>query len=385
MTGRSPREGFPSEARGLHGKLSYMPQVGTHDVFEDSYRGILKARLAPHGLVIEYNKDRAKLDIGLHLYEHPPAPDPQVSNVRVWFQLKGIRTSTLSTGDLAGVTDVPVGGLEIDTVKYWYAAPEPVCLALYVEALDDFLVEDVRTLVDRHGGPLELGRRSRAGQETMTLRLLVSSTLTGALERMPEHRSLRLDGPDWRGRPLGHRYDPLRSELAPFEPDTFESLVGALLAAHDFRPSSDLRLSDYLDFPGRAIATLGTLYLTYEWTSPLFTEYGFDPGTEFRIESPPEYAHGEVLVVVHSDVGAPPKVTTDGLVDELRNRGVTRSLVFLNSAEMDSALFGAWRVALGNRTIPQGLGSLAFNVLTATSVYLAFLEHIGWKYVNYVL
>lgn len=362
-----------------------MPQVGAHDVFEDTYRGILKARLAPHGLVIEYDKDRAKLDMGLHLYERPLASNPHVSNVRIWFQLKGLHSSTLSKADLAEATDVPVGDLELETVKYWYSAAEPVYLALYVEALDDFLVEDVRILVDRRGGPGELGRLSRAGQRTTTLRLLVSSTLEAALGQMPQHRSLRLDGPDWRGRPLGHNYDPLRSELAPFEPTTFESLVEALLTAHDFRPSGSLRLADHFEVSGRAVATLGTLYLTYEWTSPLFTEHGFDPGSEFRLESSPEHAHGDVLVVVHSDIGAPPKVLDDGLADELQSRGVKRSLVFLNSAEMDSSLFGAWRVALGNNTIPQGLGSLAFNVLTATSIYLEFLEHISWTYVNYLL
>jgi hypothetical protein len=34
--------------------------------------------------------------------------------------------------------------------------------------------------------------------------------------------------------------------------------------------------------------------------------------------------------------------------------------------------------------VPQGLGSLAFNVLTATLVYLEFLDRLRWRYVNYL-
>lgn len=33
--------------------------------------------------------------------------------------------------------------------------------------------------------------------------------------------------------------------------------------------------------------------------------------------------------------------------------------------------------------IPQGLGSLAFNVLTATSVYIEFLDRIQLRLANY--
>jgi hypothetical protein len=71
--------------------------------------GSSRPGLAPHGLVTKYDKDRAKLDMGLHLFERPPAPNPHVSNVRVWFQLKGAHSSTLwSQGPRARATTVPV-------------------------------------------------------------------------------------------------------------------------------------------------------------------------------------------------------------------------------------------------------------------------------------
>jgi hypothetical protein len=55
--------------------------------------------------------------------------------------------------------------------------------------------------------------------------------------------------------------------------------------------------------------------------------------------------------------------------------------VFFN--ESDFELFGAWRSTLYPLTeIPQGLGSIAFNVLTTTLVYLDVWDRLTWKYLN---
>lgn len=194
-----------------------------------------------------------------------------------------------------------------------------------------------------------------------------------------------MDGPDWRGRPLGHRYDPLRSQLAPLQPQDFQALVWRLLEAHDFRASETVDIADYLgNGVGNATATIGKLYLTYEWTSPLFSEFGYDEGTDFRLESPPEYAQGDVMVVVHSNVASRPcpNAQMPSLLHELDRRRV-QPLVFFNEPEMDGEAFGAWRIALELRGTPQGLGSLAFNVLTATSVYIEFMDRLAWTYLNY--
>ena len=64
---------------------------------------------------------------------------------------------------------------------------------------------------------------------TMTLRIPKSMTLDIALAHMPSHRSMRIDGPAFRGRPLGHNFDPLRSELNPMLPTEFVELVDGLL------------------------------------------------------------------------------------------------------------------------------------------------------------
>jgi hypothetical protein len=287
--------------------------------------------------------------------------------------------------DVGASTYIAVRDLPVETVRYWYAAPEPVYLVVYLESVDGFFAEDVRDIVDRQGGPGWLS--SLTGQRTTTLKVSADAALDQAISRMPRHRSMRIDGPPFRGRPLGHRYDPLRSELDRMEPDDFEDLVNALLQAHDYRKTSVLDLQAELEQGvGRVRAHTGVLYLTYEWTNPLFTEFGTDPGTDFRIESRPEYAHGEVAVVIHADPQLPPSARLDAVVGLLQARGTARVLVFMNASELGAPIYvGGWRQALEPLVgFPQGLGSLAFNVLTASSVYVEFADRLRWKHVNYL-
>ncbi len=81
------------------------------------------------------------------------------------------------------------------------------------------------------------------------------------------------------------------------------------------------------------------LYLTYEWTSPLMTEFGYGPESDFRLESAPFNAHGDVLVVVHSEIAAAPRATerTAALVAELCDVGVERALVLFRPPALAAA------------------------------------------------
>jgi hypothetical protein len=363
-----------------------MLRVGGTDQFEREYTQKLKALLVPHGQLLAYESDRAALDFGLHLYDRVTHTESVLSQVRVWFQAKGIRASTLSQGEIAASGSLAVSDLRIDHLLYWFAHPEPVYLVLYAEAIDAFLVEDIRVLVEQRGG-LPWLKAIEQTQQTTTLHLSVTATLDSALQRMPRHRTLRLDGPDFRGRPLGHRFDPLRSELRPLRSGDFVALVLRLLETHEFRQTREIDLTSRLERPiGELLAMVGRLYLTYEWVSPLFTEFGYSPGTDFRIEARPNFAHGDVLVVVHSQPADRP-VRTEGLAEllsGLRQEGVSQALVFFNAPEGDGALMGGWRSALEPvADLPQGLGSLAFNVLTATSVYIEFLDRIEFSFANY--
>lgn len=378
----------PPNPRGRYGQR--VPRVGESDLFETRYRAELERRLTPYGILIEYSADRAALDGGLHLYKKGgDGRGAEVGDVRVWFQCKGIQESTLSVEELTSRDTVAVAGVSIDHVRFWYSAPEPVYLVVYLEALDDFVAADVRDLVDRLGGGAFLQQLRAKGQATLTLQIPRDESLERALRAMPAHRSLRIDGPAFRGRPLGHRYDPLRSELAKMPPPLFEELVGRLLDAHDFRTQHDVDLAPLVGRDvGRVSATLGTLYLTFEWTFPGATEYGFDEGSDFRLEARPESAHGDVLVVCDSRVDAMPRrnAATEQLVAEMQASGIEHALVFFNESEMTMpALFGSWRVALEPLVhTPQGLGSLAFNVLTTTLVYLDLVDRLSWRYLNYL-
>jgi len=76
-----------------------VPLVGEQDAFEFLYRDKLKALLVPYGLLIEYHEDRAALDLGLHPYKPEPGRDRVLSDARVWFQCKGVRTTTLGAAE----------------------------------------------------------------------------------------------------------------------------------------------------------------------------------------------------------------------------------------------------------------------------------------------
>jgi hypothetical protein len=365
-----------------------VPTIGPSDQFEIAYRPLLSAKLARFGLEVNYQHDLAGLDLGLHLYErrdHSPTTNAILSLVRVWIQAKGIRTDTLSAEQIDKSASIAIEGLPIEQILHWYAAAEPVYLVVYLEAIDAFLAKDIRVIVDSAQGPEELVACQRRRQVSGTLHIPHGATLDLALMQMPSHRSLRIDGPPFRGRPLGHRYDPLRSELQRLDPPLYEEIVNRLLAAHDFRHSEDVPLRDALGpNVGHIKSFLGTLNLTYEWVSPIFTQFGWDRADAFRLEGAVQQVQGKVLVVVHSDPGEEWPTSSDNvraLIDGLRNNGVTRALVFFN--ESDFELFGAWRSTLYPLTeIPQGLGSIAINVLTTTLVYLDVWDRLTWKYLN---
>src|SRR5215210_6349552 len=80
------------------------PRIGTHDDFEGAYTEKFRVLARPYGEFIQYERDRAAIDIGLHLTEIADDAvrekfkkvSKTVTNTRVWFQLKGVRESRLS-------------------------------------------------------------------------------------------------------------------------------------------------------------------------------------------------------------------------------------------------------------------------------------------------
>lgn len=361
--------------------------MGVHDDFESRYRAKLSVLLVGGGIQISYAKDRAGIDTGLHLFAHAPS-GKVATHTRVWFQVKGKHATTLPLTDVEASETVPTS-VPVKYVEHWIAAPEPVYLTIYVESADMFIAEDVRDIVDRQWpGNSFYAARSDLGRE-VTLRVDRTRVLDAArLEQMLAHRSMRIDGPSFRGRPLGHRLDPLRSQIGVCEPGLFARLVNRILDAHDFRASTTHAVGSLTFMAGR-------LYQTLEWQSPAFAEYGFDPDDDFRSEPAREAVHDRVFVVCDT---APERTgfTTaerDALEHALASAPPgAHVLVIFNGPDL-SGTGGTWRSALrddlgalsrADGTSMIGLEAMTFLVLVATLVYLDVVPELTWRHVSYL-
>ena len=105
-----------------------VPDTGESDVFEAAYMAKLKALLTPHGLVLTYDRDRAAIDTGLHLFLEGDGAR-RASQVRVWFQAKGKMAGTLPLKTYRAAQTVAVK-VKVDHLRFWVAAPEPVYLVV---------------------------------------------------------------------------------------------------------------------------------------------------------------------------------------------------------------------------------------------------------------
>lgn len=370
-----------------------MPVVGEDDIREDVYMARLSAIWAGRGLVVcKYEKDRAALDGGLHLYTSEPGSDRSVSQTRIWFQAKGKRATTISAEQFAMLDTIGVR-VSVDHVRFWYASPEPVYMILYIEAVDVFLAEDVREIVDRQWMRPTFYEAVPAIQQEVTLKVCTSSLLDdAAILRMLRHRSMRIDGPAFRGRPLGHRFDPLRCELKPLAPDVFDQVVTRILRAHDFR-SDAIHAAPTLAprFSTLRILT-GRFFRTLEWQWPLATAFGVDQDDDFRTEAPLEFVHGDCAVLVEASPfkGRPTEDESAAIVAAIREMACKRAVIFVNAPEQDGVV--RWRAVMRPRIppdtccdlLPVALGSLSFLLLIASVLYLDFAPQLSWQYVNYL-
>lgn len=364
-------------------------KLNPEEEFEDAYTSAFEARFRRRGLRLGYKRDRAARDVGFHL----TAPGSlELSDVRVWFQLKGVHEETLGRAELDRMDSVSIG-LDVDDVKKWYAAPEAVYLVVYLEALDEFVGEDIRDLVDArfadHKGSFS-SKMEGLSQKTLTLQVPTGAIIDEErVTSMLRHKSMRIDGPSWRGRPLGHRFDPLRCELGYLEPAVFVALVEALLTAHDFRVERWVDTATLLqgvrDGIDEAYMCVGTMYSTYQWPFSLGVEFGVSPGSDFREEGQMLSLQGKAAILVHTRFGthATPAPGAVELLDLVRSEGVKEILVIGNAPE--ALLMSSYKGLLGDLCrVPQGTASLAYSVLTAPLVFMDFQDRLRWKFVNYL-
>src|SRR5947209_3650514 len=116
--------------------------VGATDKFEKIYKAKFASMAANYGLRVDYEMDRAAIDLGLHLTE-PKGAGETVTDTRVWFQFKGKMQASLSREQFESAEHVALS-LEMAHLRQWYRSPEPVYLTVYIESVDTFLAVDVK-------------------------------------------------------------------------------------------------------------------------------------------------------------------------------------------------------------------------------------------------
>lgn len=362
-----------------------MPRQGQHDRFERLYIAQLKALLSSGGVPVTYDQDRAAIDTGLHLFVEGADNDYLATHARVWFQAKGKRTTTLSSAQFDAASSLSTS-VEVDHLRYWYAAPEPVYLAVFVESQDLFIAEDVRVIVHRMW-PRGDFYRATQGLTKVTVHLDKAAVLDGPrIATMLAHRSMRIDGATFQSRPLGHRFDPLRSELAIESRELWDNLVARLLAEYRFRETAPrVSVAPYV------VVAKGRFYDTMVWQSSAFAEFGVGLDDDFRDDPAVESVHGDAVVVID---GAPHRSGLSvgergGLLTELAKSDAPVVLFFFGKDL--SGTGGTWRQFFREEAFPGdprglrmiGLEALTSLVLAATMVYLDLAPALSFRTVNY--
>jgi hypothetical protein len=152
--------------------------------------------LAEHGITIDYDEDRAGIDLGYHpTLEAPAAQMARLGTTRVWFQLKGRHATTLSEKELSTIDSVSIE-LPLEQVRNWYAASEPVYLVFYLEARNHFIASDIQQLIDAKWGEAVLDDAAFApDQKDITIRVPISAVFDeNTVKGLTQHRSMRIDG-----------------------------------------------------------------------------------------------------------------------------------------------------------------------------------------------
>ncbi|MFA1677422.1 DUF4365 domain-containing protein [Rhizobium mongolense] len=161
-------------------------KIGARDDFENIYMGKFRALAAPHGLFVEYERDRAGRDIGLQLTRTNQAGDGKiVTPALIWFQMKGIMAGTLSLTNYQESEEVALD-LEVAHLRFWYLNIQPTYLAVYVDSADQFLAIDLQKWVERHFGDEIL----RLDQKTVRVKVDKKNVLDDQFFRIVLDRNL---------------------------------------------------------------------------------------------------------------------------------------------------------------------------------------------------
>ena len=147
-------------------------KIGKNDRFERLYMAKFRALSANHGEFIEYQRDRAGRDIGLHFVSERADGGETVDPSLVWFQMKGIQATSFSENDFNICRDLAIV-LQVEHLCFWYIAPDPTFLVVYVEAVEEFFILNVQKYIqDRFAD-----RIFELEQKTLTIHVTKDSIL----------------------------------------------------------------------------------------------------------------------------------------------------------------------------------------------------------------
>lgn len=161
-------------------------KIGATDEFESLYMTKFRQLAASYGVFIEYERDRAGRDIGLHLTQSAASSKGKiVTPALIWFQMKGVMKETLSFENYQDAEEVKVI-LETAHLRFWYMNIQPTYLAVYVESADCFLAIDIQKWVRRSYGEAIL----RQEQKTITVSVHKRNLLDSQFFRLALEQNL---------------------------------------------------------------------------------------------------------------------------------------------------------------------------------------------------
>lgn len=368
--------------------------------FEREYIKKFESKAARYGIGVEYEEDRAALDWGLHLTIPGNSSFETVTPMRVWFQFKGQSLKTLTREEFDESSHI-TESIKIDHLRQWYRYAEPVYLAVYVEAVDEFYAVDINRLVDENWGDSVfkdetfVKKAGKARPDTVSIKIPKTELVDEQFwARLLDHRSMRTDGASYRGVPLPHMHDIRSTIPLRMDPSLYAAIVNDILSAHRYTPKATH--DPYQLYPGSKEAgdsitlTTGIMLDPYELI-PYMTSEIVPDEEGFRVEGSTHKIQGPCAVLVHSHVlSRPDKGMLKELAAVLEKQGIKRLLVFVNHYFLGEPLTGekayncfpAYSAAMGGtevRCIPQHLEDLGRNILLATNIYMKYRERIRWQ------
>ncbi len=173
-------------------------KVGKANRSEGRYTAKFKAMAANYGIFIGYEEDLAAVDLGLHI-TLDTEEGADVTNTRVWVQLKGIQKSKLPS-EQYDANKIVAHEFKTAHLQHWYESSEVVYLVVYIASKNLFLAGDIKDLVSE--GDIY---RLPPTQKTLAVHFPKQTVINEEFwQKLPRHGSMRTDRHSHKGNALAH-------------------------------------------------------------------------------------------------------------------------------------------------------------------------------------